>query len=164
MASTRVAAFKWEKLLSKVAPADARGLNVLRAHANELTANHSKFSAAPVAIDFAGYKKKLRFTSPAVDALEKAYQARKLPQYHAKLPEFEVKKRETILNVVRSTVAAAQTDLGDLKITLENFENERVTKDTSVKQLEQRFPTIAKEIEGEIVRHEWFVDNDHGCT
>lgn len=68
------------------------------------------------------------------------------------------------MDVVKSTVAAAQADLVALETTLESFETSRITKETSVKQLEQRFPAIAQEIEGEIQRHEWFKDNDHGCT
>ena len=127
-------------------------------------ANHSKFSKTPAAIDFTAYKKKLKFTGAAVDNLEKVYKSRKLPQYHATLPAFETKKRAAILQVVQSTVAAANADLSALKTTLETFESERITRETSVKQLEQRFPAIATEIEGEIKRHEWFKDNDHGCT
>ncbi len=68
------------------------------------------------------------------------------------------------LNVVQQTVAAAKSDLESLKSQLEAFEGQRTTKLTSTKMLEQRFPVIAKEIEGEIKRHEWFKDNDHGCT
>ena len=68
------------------------------------------------------------------------------------------------MGVVKSTVAAAHTDLTGLRDQLETFETERITTATSTKELEQRFPQIAQEIEGEIKRHEWFVDNDHGCT
>ena len=173
-----------DKILTKVGPADARNLNMLRAQANELAvrvsfcrfcdmfwfcylflyliifllqSNYTRCSAAPAAIDFAAYKGKLKFTGVAVDNLEKAFKNKKLPQYTANLPDFEVKKRAAIMNVVKSTVAAAQSDLVDLETTLESFETQRITKETSTKQ-------FAKEIEGEIQRHEWFKDNDHGCT
>ena len=69
-----------------------------------------------------------------------------------------------INEVVSATVAAAKADLVSLESQLSDFESSRITKATSTKMLEQRFPVIAKEIEGEIVRHEWFKDNDHGCT
>jgi hypothetical protein len=68
------------------------------------------------------------------------------------------------MNVVQQTVVAAKSDLENLKSQLEAFESQRTTKLTSTKMLEQRFPMIAQEIEGEIKRHEWFKDNDHGCT
>ena len=68
------------------------------------------------------------------------------------------------MEVVKNTVSAAESDLSSLKEQLEAFEGQRTTRETSTKMLEQRFPVIAKEIEGEIVRHEWFKDNDHGCT
>ena len=63
-----------------------------------LQGNYSRYSSTPAKIDFATYKSKLKFTSPAVDALEKAYSTRKLPQYHATLPAFELQKRAAIVS------------------------------------------------------------------
>ncbi len=70
MSAARISKFQWDRLLSKVGPADARSLNMLRAQANELQSNHAKVSAEPAKLDFGGYKSKLRFTGAAVDALE----------------------------------------------------------------------------------------------
>jgi len=138
-------------LLSKVEGADVkRSVNLLRGKANEITANSAKYVKPPAAIDFSSYKKKLKFTAAAVDSLESAYKKKSLPTYSAMLPAFENKKRAMLLSVVKSTVEAAKTDLEALQAQLSAFEEGRITKDTSVGELRDRFPQIAKEAEEEI--------------
>ena len=149
-----------EKLLSKVDSADVkRSVNALRGKANEIAASAGKYGKAPAAIDFGAYKKKLKFTAGAVDALEKTYKSKSLPEYSASLPSFEAKKRAALLSVVKSTVAAAKADLDSLNAQLSAFEDGRITTSTSVGELRSRFPTIAKEIETEIKEHQWAKDS-----
>lgn len=52
-------------------------------------------------------------------------------------------------------VDLAKADLKDLSAQLEEFEGIRINKETSVNNLNQRFPGFAKEVEQEIKHHEW---------
>jgi len=157
MALNTIAKFNWDKLLGKVDSNDVRRtINMLRAKANEMTASSAKYNKEPEQIDFAGYKKKLRFTASAVDALESAYQKKSLPVFHAELPAFESKKRQLSMSVVKDIVASTKTDLELLNGQLEEFESIRITRATTSKDLAKRFPEIAREIEEEINTHQWF--------
>jgi hypothetical protein len=149
-----------DKLLAKVDSADVkRSLGLLRGKANSITADNVKFVQAPAAIDFGAYKDRLKFTKEAVDKLEKVYGSRSIPQYSASLPAFEAKKRAAMLAVAKSTVDATKSDIDMLKSQLAAFEAGRITEETSVGELENRFPAIAKEIEEEIKNHEWQKDS-----
>lgn len=159
MAVSKISSFNWEKLLAKADGSDLkRSLNILRGKANEITSNHAKFASNPSPIDFESYKKKLRFTSSAVDSLEKVYASRQLPKYVAVLPEFEAKKRAAVMEIAKSTVAAANVDLQNLNKQLKDFEKFRITDLTTYKQLRNRFPQIGMEIENEINEHKWMKD------
>ena len=136
-----------------------RSLGLLRGKANSITADNVKFVKAPAAIDFGAYKDRLKFTKEAVDNLEKVYSSRSIPQYSASLPAFESKKRAAMLAVAKSTVEATKSDIDMLKSQLAAFEAGRITEETSVGELENRFPAIAKEIEEEIKNHEWQKDS-----
>lgn len=57
--------------------------------------------------------------------------------------------------VAKNVVDLAKTDLKDLSAQLDEFESIRISKQTSVNELNQRFPNFAKEIEQEIKHHEW---------
>lgn len=59
------------------------------------------------------------------------------------------------LSVVKSTVAAAESDLASLKAQLDSFEETRFTKDSTIGDAMKKFPDIAKEVEDEIKNHEW---------
>lgn len=58
-------------------------------------------------------------------------------------------------SVAKNVVDLAKADLKDLSSQLEAFEGIRISKQTSVSELNQRFPSFAKEIEQEIKHHEW---------
>lgn len=155
MALKNVAAFNWDRLLSKAqSPEVKRTINLLRAKTNEIVATSGKLGEAEK-IDFGGYKKKLRFTATAVDALEAAYQKRSLPTYDATLPAFESKKREMMVSVAARIANAAKQDIVDLQKQLENLETTKITKETTYAELCDRFPEIAREIEQEINLHAW---------
>jgi hypothetical protein len=64
-----------------------------------------------------------------------------------------------MLSVAKSTVAAAKADLENQKLQLSAFEDNRITHETSIGQLKNRFPHLAKEIEAEIKSHEWAKDS-----
>jgi hypothetical protein len=148
-----------DKLLAKVDAADVkRSLMMLRGKANAITADSAKFVKAPAAIDFGAYKDRLRFTKEAVDELEAVYKKKSIPQYTATLPAFEAKKRAAMLAVVKSTVEATKADLSLLNLQLADFEAGRITEETSVGELKDRFPGIAKEIEAEVKSHDWHKD------
>lgn len=156
MALNNISKFNWEKIIGKVEnPEVQRSLNLLRARANEILSTSSKYSEQPEKIDFEGYKKKLKFTASAVSALEKTYANKKLPTYHATLPAFEASKRAAVLGVVRNIVDAAKEDLNVLNAQLDEFEKNRISRDTTYGELRSRFPQFAKEIEAEIKNHEW---------
>ncbi len=136
-----------------------RSLGLLRGKANAITADNAKFVIAPAAIDFKAYTDRLKFTKAAVGDLEKVYGSRSIPQYSASLPAFEAKKRAAMLAVAKSTVDATKADMEALKSQLSSFEEGRITEETSVAELENRFPAIAKEVEDEIKNHEWSKDS-----
>ena len=149
-----------EKVLSKVdAPAAVRSLQVLRGKANTIASDSAKFVKAPAAIDFDAYRSKLKFTSAAVKDLETVYANKSIPQYSAKLPAFEAKKRAAMLAVVKSTVDATKADLEGLQASLAAFEAGRITDDTSLHALQNRFPSVATEVETEIKEHQWAKDS-----
>lgn len=156
MALTKISAFNWEKILSKVDnPEVKRSLNLLRARANEITSAAGKYSQEVHPIDFQAYKKNLKFTGSAVDSLEKAYKNHVVPSYNATIPSFEAKKREVVLSVVNKIVASAKADYEQLNSQIAEFEKIRITKDTSYGELRDRFPQFGREIETEIKNHEW---------
>ena len=136
-----------------------RSLGMLRGKANGITADHAKFVQAPAAIDFGAYKNRLKFNKDAVGKLEKVYNSRSIPQYSASLPAFEAKKRAAMLAVAKSTVEATKADTEALKAQLATFEEGRITEDTSVAELENGFPALAKEVEDEIKNHDWSKDS-----
>ena len=57
--------------------------------------------------------------------------------------------------ILKSTVAAAEADLKLINDTIQAFEAVRITKDTSVGELQHRFPQIARQVEQEIKGHLW---------
>ena len=57
--------------------------------------------------------------------------------------------------ILKSTVAAAEADLQLINDTIQAFEAVRITKDTSVGELQHRFPQIARKVEQEIKGHLW---------
>ena len=149
-----------ENILTKVDDIGVkRAVNMLRGKANAITADSNKFVKAPAAIDFAAYKNKLKFVGSSVDDLEKVYKNKSIPQYSATVSAFDTKKRAAMLSVVASTVECTKADLHALKDQLAAFEEGRITMDTSVGELQNRFPVIAKEIETEIKNHEWAKDS-----
>jgi hypothetical protein len=52
----------------------------------------------------------------------------------------------------------AKLDLQDLASQLDEFEKIRITKDSSVTDMNKRFPHIAREIEKELKNHQWAKD------
>ena len=149
-----------DKLLNKVdAPAAVRSLQVLRGKANTIAADSAKYVKAPAAIDFESYRARLKFTADAVGDLEKVYGSKSIPKYSASLPAFEAKKRAAMMAVVKSTVEATKIDLENLNGQLAAFEEGRITDDTSLNMLENRFPAIATEVESEIKEHQWIKDS-----
>mmetsp|Transcript_21117 Transcript_21117/g.29296 ORF Transcript_21117/g.29296 Transcript_21117/m.29296 type:complete len:162 (+) Transcript_21117:279-764(+) len=160
MALKTVTSFQWEKILSKVNnPEINRSLNHLRATANEVTANSVKYVKPTEPIPFDYYKGKLKFTSSAVEALEAAYKAKSLPTYHASLPAFTAKKRELTLTVVDNIVNAAKADIVDVTNQLQELDKARISKNTTVGEIFQRFPSMARETERKLKNHEYALDS-----
>eukprot|EP01039_Chlorochromonas_danica_P008331 gene8331-9184_t len=158
MAVTNVHKFNWEKILSKVTGGEVkRSFNLLRNKSNEILATHARYAKEVEPINFAAYKNKLRFTSAAVDALEKVYQDKKLPVYTAQTPELELKKRELLLKAADEIVQAVHAELEGLNKQLEAFEKIRITKDTTYEELAERFPHLVRDVEEEIKNHQWFI-------
>ena len=62
-----------------------------------------------------------------------------------------------MLSVAQSTVEAAKADLQSLQTQLESYRP--INDDTSVGDLQNKFPDIAKTIEKEIKSHEWLKDS-----
>jgi hypothetical protein len=56
---------------------------------------------------------------------------------------------------VENIVNAAQADIVELNEQLAQFSKLRITRDTSMEEIFQRFPTLARETEKEIKNHEY---------
>lgn len=161
MAVNVITKFNWEKIVGRTDSAEAkRVLNVFRNKANEIAAAHAKVAGrAPEPVNFSAYKNKLKFTSSAVEALEKAYQAKKLPVFSAEVPELTVKKRAMLVKASEAIAAAAQIELASLNTTLADFDSIRITDETRVEDVKQRFPEVFREVEKEIKDHQWEDDD-----
>lgn len=156
MALSRVSSFNWEKVLAKLPTPEAkRSTLLLRAAANEVVAEASKYGTKPSEIDFSAYKKKLKFTGATVDKLEAAYKSRASPNNYAKVPEFYVTKRQVTLQVLERIVEARKADIAELESQLGELANFKITSETTTGELCDRFPELAREIEAEIKNHEW---------
>ena len=57
-------------------------------------------------------------------------------------------------------MAAANADLANMKKQMELFEVVRIKGDTSLGELRDRFPHVAREIETEIDQHSWLKDSN----
>jgi hypothetical protein len=64
-----------------------------------------------------------------------------------------------MMAVVKSTVEATKMDLSNLNAQLSSFEDGRITEETSLNELENRFPELAAEAEDEIKNHLWAKDS-----
>mmetsp|Transcript_67956 Transcript_67956/g.189827 ORF Transcript_67956/g.189827 Transcript_67956/m.189827 type:complete len:159 (-) Transcript_67956:18-494(-) len=156
MALSNISKFNWEKILTKIDhPEVKHRLNLLRAKANEISGNSNKYLKTPAPVNFEAYKNKLKFTGAAVDSLKNAYDNKSLPQYHAALPAFQAKKREAMMAVAKNIVELAQADMKEVNEQLQQFEKIRISKETSVEEINDRFPHLAREVEQEINKHEW---------
>lgn len=62
------------------------------------------------------------------------------------------------MEVVKSTVAAANAELGLLNDQLAVAEQKRFSKETSAGQTAERFPVIGREVENEVKTHQWLKD------
>lgn len=63
------------------------------------------------------------------------------------------------LSVVRDIVESTKLDLEQLTRQLDEFENVRISKTTTVDDLLQRFPQFAREIEQDLKNHKWAGSN-----
>lgn len=61
--------------------------------------------------------------------------------------------------VINDISAATEADLVLMRQQLEDFEKLRITKDTTVLDLQERFPEMAREIEKELKAHQWALSN-----
>lgn len=143
-------------MLSKVDRPDVRRqINLLRGKANEFMDNSAIYMKAPEPINFDAYKKQLKFTAAAVDALQKVDKNKSLPTYHASLPSVEVKKREMMASVIEKISELARADIEESKAQLEELEKVRITPETTVDDLNARFPQFGRDIEKEIDTVQW---------
>lgn len=63
------------------------------------------------------------------------------------------------LSVIDDISAATEADLAQMRKQLDEFEKLRITTDTSVGDLQKRFPEMAREIEKELKGHLWALSN-----
>jgi hypothetical protein len=156
MALNNIAKFNWERIASKVDNPDIlRSLSLLRAKSNEILSTSAKLNQEKTDINFDSYKKKLKFTSNAVNSLESTFKNKNIPTYYATLPAFEASKRTAVLSVVRDIVTAAKEDLELLTKQVEDFEKNKISADTTYGDLRTKFPAYAKEVETEIDIRDW---------
>jgi len=59
------------------------------------------------------------------------------------------------LDVAKSIGSEAKSDLASLEQQIQSFEKFKFNKDTTVGDLEARFPAVAKEVEAELKANKW---------
>ena len=156
MALNRINSYNWEKVLAKLPTAEAKRPTLLfRQEVNQVVAESAKFGAKPNPIDFSAYKKKLKFTSATVDKLEAIYNKRPSPGFYAKVPDFIVARRQVTVQIFERVVEAHKADIVELEGQLAELENFKITDETTIGQLQDRFPDVARQIEQGIKNHEW---------
>ena len=63
------------------------------------------------------------------------------------------------LAVIDDISAATEADLVLMRKQLDEFEKLRITNDTTIVDLQNRFPELAREIEKELKNHQWGLSN-----
>lgn len=112
-------------------------------------------------IDFNSYAKKLKFTGAGVAKLEAVYKSTQIPKYTAEVPSLEKLKRQELLNVISVATEAAEADLKALYAQRDDFEaNVRVNMETTMYDIQRRFPDIARSNEDEINQMLWFYNKE----
>jgi len=162
MSANLAKAINWDKILSKVSdPVALRSLNVIRSKANEVNTLYNKEDKPLEPIDFKAYKSRLTFTGSGVDAIEPLWKSVKLPEYTALVPDFEKKQRAELLAILDTATEAARIELNQLYKQRDDFETSvRVTQYTTMADIRQRFPDIARSNEDEINQHLWFYNKE----
>ena len=59
------------------------------------------------------------------------------------------------MDVAKAIGTSASSDLEELKLQIETFDKYRIGRETSVGDIQTRFPGLAKEVETEIKNHQW---------
>jgi hypothetical protein len=112
-------------------------------------------------IDFSAYAQRLKFTGSGVAKLEAAYKSTTIPQYTAEVPKLEKSKREELLNVISAATEAAKADLESLYVQRDEFETKvRVNMNTTMYDIQRRFPDVARSNEDEINQMLWFYNKE----
>mmetsp|Transcript_30995 Transcript_30995/g.23048 ORF Transcript_30995/g.23048 Transcript_30995/m.23048 type:complete len:166 (+) Transcript_30995:46-543(+) len=156
MALSRIHKYNWDRVLSKLANAEQqRPILLIRGAVNELLGEVAKYPSKPAEINFADHKKKLKLTASAVDKLEALYKKRELPNYYSQIDEFYVLQRQLLTQVRERIVEARKLDIEELTAVKAELETFKVTEETTVKDMFDRFPEMAREIEQQVKNHQW---------
>lgn len=116
-----------------------------------------KYSAAPAAIDFAGYKAAVRDKS-IIDDLEAFYSSAKpAPEVYEWSSEDKADK-EKQMEEAKGRLAFTQEMIVETEAELEFMKSNRTTRDTSGTDIMEAYPDIAEETEKELEERKWFKD------
>ena len=148
----------WQALQGKTST-DATRSDVarLRDLYGEINAEQKKYGEEPAAIDFDAYRESIN-TPGLVDEFEKAYSALAFPTYPNESAPASMAAFDTILENAAATTDASAARLAELEGMISEAESTKTTADTTVEEVLNRYPEIAKEIDQEVEEHQWWKD------
>ena len=148
----------WQALQGKTSTDAARSdVARLRDLHGEINAEEKKFGGEPAAIDFDSYRASI--SSPGiVDEFEKAYNGLAFPTYPNESAPESMAAFDAILESAASTTDASAARLAELESMIAEAETSKTTADTTVEEVLNRYPEIAKEIDEEVEQHLWWKD------
>ena len=119
-----------------------------------------KYQKPPTPIDFAKAKSAVRDTE-LVDALEAFYKSTTPPAEVHTMPAAEATKSEENIAYLKELNAFQKEFIPVLEKEIEFQENNRVTADTTLFDMQVNYPLIHEEIEDELEAREWFKDTEY---
>ena len=151
-----VRAMDWNALAGKVSSDAARAeVSRLRELHGDLVSQAKAYEGAPEPIDFAHYRNVIK-TPGIVDTVENAYNALTLPQFVNEVAGEADEAYKTLVSEAESAMNASAARLEELEAMIADAKTQVTTKETTVDEVLQRYPEIAKEIDQEIKEHEWW--------
>jgi len=148
----------WASLSSKVQSDAARSeVARLRQLYDEISAQNRAIPEAVAPIDFSHYRSVIK--SPGiVDEMEKAYNALNLPAFVASEIDEADAQFDQLIADAQSSVESSHARIEELESVLETMTSAKLSKDTTVEEMYERYPEVGEEIEAEINAMDWKKD------
>jgi len=137
-------------------------INHFRAWIASADSMAEKYSGPPAPIDFAAVKEKVR-AKDLVESLEKFYATAQPPAETFAWSDADKAEKLNLIEEAKADREKVVSDMTYYKDRLAVLKTNRTTRDTTATQLREIYPDIAKEIDEEIEKREWFKDVVDAC-